>query len=81
MQLLRAQRAHIEEELRSSTSKAIEGVAEWAAALAKTSDSLTQAVAAARAAGASWGDVGRAVGVSRQAARQRWGVGEPDDES
>ena len=30
-----------------------------------------EAVAAARAAGASWGEVGRRLGVSRQAAQQR----------
>lgn len=35
-------------------------------------DRLDQAVNAARAAGASWTDVGQAVGMSRQAARQRW---------
>lgn len=34
---------------------------------------VAQAVAAARAAGASWSQVGDAVGVSRQGAQQRWG--------
>ena len=34
---------------------------------------LQQAVAAARARGASWGDVGACLGMSRQAAQQRFG--------
>jgi hypothetical protein len=29
-------------------------------------------VAAAKAAGASWGDIGRAVGIGRQSAHERW---------
>jgi hypothetical protein len=33
---------------------------------------LDQAVTKARAAGASWTEVGRAVGITRQSARERW---------
>lgn len=33
---------------------------------------LTKTVAAAKAAGASWADIGRAVGISRQSAHERW---------
>ena len=38
-------------------------------------DALDAAVEASREAGLSWADVGRATGMSRQAARQRWGSG------
>lgn len=34
---------------------------------------LDRAVAEARAEGASWGDIGSRVGMSRQAAHKRWG--------
>lgn len=33
---------------------------------------LDETVRAARAAGSSWADIGRAVGTTRQAARERW---------
>jgi len=33
---------------------------------------LDEAVAAARAAGTSWGDIGRATGMTRQSANERW---------
>ncbi|MBT2586464.1 hypothetical protein [Arthrobacter sp. ISL-95] len=33
---------------------------------------LDRTVAAAKAAGASWTDIGRAAGISRQAAHERW---------
>ena len=36
-------------------------------------DLVAAAVAAQRAGGRSWGDVGRALGVTRQAAQQRFG--------
>jgi hypothetical protein len=36
---------------------------------------VTTAIGLARAAGASWSHIGDAVGVSRQAAQQRWGHG------
>jgi hypothetical protein len=36
---------------------------------------LTSCALALKEAGFSWGDIGRACGMSRQAARQRWGAG------
>jgi hypothetical protein len=48
----------------------IEAAAE---AHARTRRELDAAVAAGRTTGASWADVGRAVGISRQSARERWG--------
>jgi hypothetical protein len=33
---------------------------------------LDKTVAAAKAAGATWADVGRAAGITRQAAHERW---------
>ncbi len=33
---------------------------------------LDKTVAAAKAAGATWADIGRAVGISRQSAHERW---------
>jgi hypothetical protein len=48
------------------------------AAAAKTAEeadaALAIAVTHARVAGASWADIGRACGITRQAAQQRWGV-------
>ena len=38
----------------------------------RAGQALDQAVAAMRAAGASWGDVGRATGMTRQSANERW---------
>jgi hypothetical protein len=72
MQLLRAERAHIEEQLRSRAVTAVDVVAETAQALGQMSNRLDDAVLAARAAGASWAQIARAVGISRQAATQRW---------
>lgn len=44
-----------------------------AADVATATKRLNEAVAAARAAGASWAGIGAAVGISRQAAHERWG--------
>lgn len=49
----------------------IESAAEAAAAARAQLDA---AVTAGRAAGLSWADVGRAVGITRQSARERWGA-------
>lgn len=43
-----------------------------AAELARTEDRVVQALHDARAAGASWAQVGDALGISRQAAQQRF---------
>jgi hypothetical protein len=37
-------------------------------------DQVVRLVAAARAEGRDWGQIGRALGVTRQAARQRFGM-------
>lgn len=65
-------RRRIEEELAGQARAAVQTVAETAAALGTMSDQLDQAVKHARAAGAPWSEIGRAVGISRQAAQQRW---------
>lgn len=39
---------------------------------AEVCQQLTAAVAGARAAGASWSEVGRAAGMTRQSAHERW---------
>lgn len=52
---------------------ALDQLKDAARAAADTRRRLDDAVAAARAAGASWTDVGRATGMSRQSAHERWG--------
>lgn len=49
------------------------GVAAAAHAVAQARRQLDTAVAMARVAGASWADVGKAAGISRQSAHERWG--------
>lgn len=44
-----------------------------AQAYARTRRELDAAVTAGRSTGLSWADVGRAVGITRQSARERWG--------
>lgn len=39
----------------------------------RAQEELARAVISARQAGASWADVGRATGVARQSAHQKWG--------
>ena len=73
MAQMRGQRARIEDELRQQAATAVQSVAEWAAAVGKAGKGLDDAVAAARAAGASWPAIADAVGISRQAAAERWG--------
>lgn len=48
-------------------------VADAADAVTDATERLTRAVHAARDAGASWTDIGRAVGITRQSAHERWG--------
>ncbi len=53
-----------------------------AAGTARKADrALADAALSARAAGASWTQIGRAVGVTRQAAQQRWGAPHHDQPS
>ena len=52
--------------------EAILGVEAAARAHRRAGHRLDKAVAAAKAAAASWTDIGRAAGISRQAAHERW---------
>jgi hypothetical protein len=55
--------------------KAVAAIEEAAAAYTDAARALARAVAAARALEVPWSDVGRAAGVSRQAAHERWSAG------
>jgi hypothetical protein len=59
-------RAHI------APSEAVLGVEAAAREHRQAGTRLDKTVAAARAAGASWADIGKAVGISRQSAHERW---------
>ncbi len=50
---------------------------EGADELRRAEERVNKAVRCARAAGASWGQIGDAVGISRQAAQQRFGAERP----
>lgn len=52
---------------------ALRAIGAAASAHAKTRAQLDAAVLAGRAAEVSWADIGRAVGITRQSARERWG--------
>lgn len=64
--------ADLEETLRSIRELALAGIGNAAAVVTRGRDALETAVAEARAAGASWTEVGKAAGISRQAAREKW---------
>lgn len=53
--------------------KAVESVEEAAAKYGAAGGELDEAVRAARAAGATWAAIGRAAGITRQSAQERWG--------
>jgi hypothetical protein len=53
-------------------SEAIHGVEAAAREHSQAGQRLDKTVAAAKVAGASWADIGRAVGISRQSAHERW---------
>jgi hypothetical protein len=52
-------------------------IGEAADAVERARDALAQAVASARSHGRSWGQIGMVLGVSRQAARERFGTPSP----
>ncbi|MGP4033633.1 hypothetical protein [Pseudarthrobacter sp. 1C304] len=52
--------------------EAVAGVKAAAREYTQAGQRLDKTVAAAKAAGASWSDIGRAVGISRQSAHERW---------
>jgi hypothetical protein len=51
----------------------IDALADMAALSAILDDTITTAVAGLRQHGYSWADIGSRLGVTRQAAQQRWG--------
>lgn len=65
------------EELRVEALPDLLAVAQAADAVTMANERLTTAVEAARQVGRGWGEIGRALGVTRQAARQRFGHLEP----
>lgn len=69
-----AERRAILAQLDQQSTDAVQAVADCAAALGTASAKLDVAVSVARAMGATWPEIGRAVGISRQAAAQRWGA-------
>lgn len=64
--VMEAWRAHIR------PWKALEDVGDLAERAAEAVRELDAAVASARSGGATWADIGRAVGITRQSARERW---------
>jgi hypothetical protein len=52
-------------------------IGEASAAIAAAREGLTTAVAAARANGRSWGQIGMVLGISKQAARERFATPRP----
>ena len=66
-------RAHELWEAHRRPGLAVKEIERAATAVQQARAALDEAVANGRAAGLSWPDVGRAVGVTRQAARERWG--------
>jgi ribosomal protein L9 len=73
LQQVREDRERLEQEITERTAAAVVSVAEAARAYGGAGQALDRAVAEARAFGANWADIGRAVGITRQAAAQRWG--------
>ncbi|UKA56682.1 hypothetical protein LFT45_22665 (plasmid) [Arthrobacter sp. FW305-BF8] len=51
---------------------AVDGVVAAARGYAQAGQRLDKTVAAAKAAGATWAEIGRAAGITRQAAHERW---------
>lgn len=63
---------HDEWKAHIAPSEAVLGVEAAAREYHQAGHRLDKTVAAAKAAGASWADIGRAVGISRQSAHERW---------
>ena len=53
----------------------IDAISDMTNIAAELDDAISQAVAGLRAAGYSWADIAARLGVTRQAAQQRWGRG------
>jgi hypothetical protein len=58
------------------TFRALDRIAAATAARAQAADDLARAVADARAVGATWDQIGKAAGMTRQSAAERWGRAE-----
>lgn len=54
----------------------VEDLAELVALRAAVDEAIANAVAGMRARGASWAEIGRAVGITKQSAYERWAVRE-----
>ena len=63
---------HEEWKVHIAPSEAVLGVEAAAREYTQAGHRLDKTVAAAKAAGASWADIGHAVGISRQSAHERW---------
>ena len=64
--------------LRRAEPQALEVIAELAALRDRTNRELATLVAKAREAGFSWSQIGAELGVSKQAAQQRYGTRSPE---
>ncbi len=53
----------------------IDAISDMTSIAAELDEAISQAVTGLRAAGYSWADIAARLGVSRQAAQQRWGRG------
>jgi len=53
----------------------IDAISDMTSVAAELDEAISQAVTGLRAAGYSWADIAARLGVSRQAAQQRWGRG------
>lgn len=51
----------------------IDAISDMTSVAAELDDAITEAVTGLRAAGFSWADIAARLGVTRQAAQQRWG--------
>ena len=56
----------------------IDAIADMATAAGELDDAMRQAVTGLRAKGYSWAEIAARLGVTRQAAQQRWGTGGRD---
>ncbi|MDN4645486.1 hypothetical protein [Arthrobacter sp. PsM3] len=63
---------HDEWKAHIAPSEAVLGVEAAAREYTQAGHRLDKTVAAAKAAGASWADIGRAAGISRKSAHERW---------
>jgi hypothetical protein len=66
-------RAELLDQIKQLRAQGIVSVAEAAATYDEAVQLLNGSVRRARDAGASWDDIARATGMSRQGAQQRWG--------